>query len=69
VRLDELERHDVKGYTRLVSRLQDVSGDEVFELRIAGPHKLVDEVLGDATIEITIDSARPPRTSSPRSTS
>ena len=38
--------------------MRDVSGDERYELTIAGPGKLVDEVLGDATIEVTIDSAQ-----------
>lgn len=60
MKIDELERRDDKGYTRLASRLQDVSGDELFELTIAGPDRLVDEVLGDATIEVTIDSAQSP---------
>jgi hypothetical protein len=58
VKIHEFERRDAKGHTRLVSRIQDVSGDEQFELTIAGPDELVREVLGDATIEITIDSAR-----------
>jgi hypothetical protein len=58
MKLDDFERSDDKGYTRLVSQVQDVSGDELFELTIAGPEKLVREVLADATIELTIDSAR-----------
>jgi hypothetical protein len=58
MKIDEFERRDEKGYTRLVSQVQDVSGDELFELTIAGPEELVREVLGDATIEITIDSAQ-----------
>ena len=58
MKIAELERRDDRGYTRLVSQVRDVSGDERFELRIAGPGKLVDEVLGDATIEVTVDSAQ-----------
>jgi hypothetical protein len=58
MKIDEFERSDDKGYTRLVSQVQDVSGDELFELTIAGPEGLVREVLADATIEITIDSAQ-----------
>jgi hypothetical protein len=58
MKIDEFERSDDKGYTRLVSQVQDVSGDELFELTIAGPEELVHEVLADATIEITIDSAQ-----------
>jgi hypothetical protein len=58
MRLDELERRGDGGNARLVSQVQDVSGAERFELTIAGPDKLVNEVLGDATIEITIDSAQ-----------
>lgn len=58
MKIDELERRDDRGYTRLVSQVQDVSGDELFEMTIAGPAKLVDEVLGDATIDVTINSAQ-----------
>lgn len=58
MKIDEFKRSGDKGYTRLVSQVQDVSGDEIFELAIAGPEELVHEVLGDATIEITIDSAQ-----------
>lgn len=58
MKIDEFERREDKGYTRLVSQLQDVSGDELFELTIAGPDELVREVLGDATIDVTIDSAQ-----------
>jgi hypothetical protein len=58
MRIDEFERRGDKGHTRLVSQLQDVSGDELFEVTIAGPEKLVHEVLAEATIEVTIDSAQ-----------
>lgn len=58
MKIDEFERRDGKGHTRLVSQLKDVSGDEVFELTIAGPEELVNEVLADATIDVTIDSAQ-----------
>ena len=58
MKIEEFERREDKGYTRLVSHLQDVSGDELFELTIAGPDELVREVLGDATIDVTIDSAQ-----------
>jgi hypothetical protein len=58
MKLDDFEHSEERGYTRLVTEVQDVSGDELFELRIAGPDELVREVLADTTIEITIDSAR-----------
>ena len=58
MKIAELERRNDGGYTRLASQVRDVSGDERFELKIAGPGKLVDEVLGDATIEVTVDSAQ-----------
>jgi hypothetical protein len=58
MKIDEFERRDAKGHTRLVSQIQDVSGDEQFELTIAGPDELVREVFADATIDLTIDSAR-----------
>lgn len=58
MRLDEFERRETKGHLRLVSQVQDVSGDEQFEVTIAGPEELVREVLAEATIEVTLDSAR-----------
>jgi hypothetical protein len=58
MKIDEFERRHAKGHARLVSQIQDVSGDEQFELTIAGPDELVGEVFADATIDLTIDSAR-----------
>lgn len=56
--LSDFERSGKKGHPRFVSQVQDVSGDERFELTIAGPESLVEQVLADATIELTIDSSR-----------
>ena len=58
MKLSDFERSGKKGYPRFVSQAQDVSGDERFELTIAGPEALVEQVLADATIELTIDSAQ-----------
>ena len=58
MRIDDFERRDAKGHARLVTQVQDTSGDEQFEVTIAGPEELVREVFADATIEVTIDSAR-----------
>jgi hypothetical protein len=58
VRIDEFERREDKFYARYVSQVRDVSSDELFELTIAGPDELVREVLAEATIDITIDSAQ-----------
>jgi hypothetical protein len=56
--LDDFERSGDRRHPRFVTQVQDVSGDEKFELTIAGPEALVQEVLGEATIELTIDSAQ-----------
>jgi hypothetical protein len=58
MKLTEFERSGDKRYPRLVTEVRDVSGDERFELTIAGPEALVEEVFADATIELTIDSAQ-----------
>jgi hypothetical protein len=58
MRLTDFERSGDKGYPRFVTHVQDVSGDERFELTIAGLEALVEQVLADATIELTIDSAQ-----------
>jgi hypothetical protein len=58
MKLDDLERRGDKNHRRFVTHVQDVSGDEKFELTIAGPDALVRDVLADATIELTIDSAQ-----------
>jgi hypothetical protein len=58
MKLNDFKRSGKKGYPRFVSQVQDVSGDEQFELTIAGPDALVEQVLADATIDLTIDSAQ-----------
>ena len=58
MKLSDFERSGDKGYPRFVTQVQDVSGEERFELTIAGPEALVEEVFADATIELTIDSAQ-----------
>ena len=57
MKLTDFERRGGKGHGRFVTEVRDVSGDETFELAIAGPDALVEEVFADATIELTIDSA------------
>ena len=58
MKLDDFEQRRERRPHRFVTQLQDLSGDELFELTIAGPTELVHEVLGDATIDLTIDSAQ-----------
>jgi hypothetical protein len=58
MKLSDFERSGKKGYPRFVTQVQDMSGDERFELTIAGPEALVEQVLADATIELTMDSAQ-----------
>jgi hypothetical protein len=56
--LEDFERQGVKDRARFVTQVRDVSGDEVYELTLAAPEVLIRRVLADATIELTIDSAR-----------
>jgi hypothetical protein len=59
MKIDDFEHSGGKTGSRFVTRVQDVSGDEEFELTIAGPRELVRRVLADdATIELTIDSSQ-----------
>jgi hypothetical protein len=58
MKLADFERRGDNGHPRFVTQLRDVSGDETFELTIAGAEALVRETLEDATIELTIDSAQ-----------
>jgi hypothetical protein len=58
VRLDDFERSSDGEFSRFLTRVPDVAGVEEFELRIAGPGKLVEEMLAEATIDLTIDSSR-----------
>jgi hypothetical protein len=58
MRLADLERTDDGEFPRFVTRVRDVAGIEEFELRIAGPGKLVEEMLADSTIELKIESTK-----------
>lgn len=58
MRLDDFERSSDGEFSRFLTRVPDVAGVEEFELRIAGPGKLVEEMLAEATIDLTIDSSR-----------
>jgi hypothetical protein len=58
MRLADFERTDDGDFARFLTRVPDVAGVEEFELRIAGPGKLVEEMLADATIDLTSDSSR-----------
>ena len=58
MKLSDFERSGDKGHRRFSTEVKDVSGDEQFQLTIAGPEALVEEVLADATVELTIDSAK-----------
>jgi hypothetical protein len=56
MKLGDFERTVGKTNPRFVTQVKDVSGDETFELTIAGPEALVRRVIADATIQLTIDS-------------
>jgi hypothetical protein len=49
MRLGDLERIDGGDFPRFVTRVADTAGAEEFELTIAGPGKLVEEMFADAT--------------------
>ena len=55
--LEDFERRGGKDHARFVTQVR-VSGDEAYELTLAAPEALIRRVLADATIELTIDSAR-----------
>jgi hypothetical protein len=57
MRLADLERTEDRDFQRFITRVPDTSGAEEFEFRVAGPGELVERMLGDATIELTINSA------------
>jgi hypothetical protein len=58
MKLADFERSGDKAHARLVTHVQDRSGDETYELTLAGPDALIHKVLGKAAIEVTIDSAQ-----------
>jgi hypothetical protein len=58
MKLADLERTDDGDFPRFVARVADASGAEEFELRLAGPSKVVEQMLADATFDLTIDSAQ-----------
>jgi hypothetical protein len=58
MKLADFERTDDNGLSRYVTRVPDEGGTEEFELRFAGPREMTEQMLADATIELTIDSTR-----------
>jgi hypothetical protein len=55
--LADFKRSGDKTHARFVTHIADQSGDEKYELTLAGPGPLVRQVLAKAEIEVTIDSA------------
>jgi hypothetical protein len=58
MRLADFERTDDGDFPRYVARVADAGGAEEFELRVAGPAKLVERMLADADLDLRIDSAQ-----------
>jgi len=58
MRLADFESTGDRDFPLFVTRVPDAGGAEEYEFRIAGPGRLVEEMLADATIELTIDSTR-----------
>ena len=66
MRLADFESSGDGDFPLFVTRVPDAGGAEEFEFRIAGPARLVEEMLADATIELTIDSTRKKPLESPQ---
>jgi hypothetical protein len=58
MRLADFERIDGGEFPRYLTRVEEARGGGTFELRIAGPAKVIDRMFGDADVELTIDSAQ-----------
>jgi len=66
MRLADFESTGDGDFPLFVTRVPDAGGAEEFEFRIAGPARLVEEMLADATIELTIDSTKKKPLESPK---
>jgi hypothetical protein len=56
MRIKDFERTVDGDHSLLITRVADEGGEGDFELRFAGPGKLVERMLAEATIELTVDS-------------
>ena len=56
MKLDDFKRSGKGTHKRFASRVTDAASQEEFEFTIAGPEALVQEMLADAEIDLTIDS-------------
>src|SRR4051794_40228702 len=56
MRIEDFERTTEGDHSLLIARVADEGGEGDFELRFAGPGKLVERMLAEATIELTVDS-------------
>lgn len=66
MRLADFESTGDRDFPLFVTRVPDAGGAEEYEFRIAGPERLVEEMLAEATIELTIDSTRKTPLESPQ---
>jgi hypothetical protein len=58
MQFNDLERLDKGNYSRYVTRITDAGDEGDFELTFAGPGKIIERMLADATIDLIIDSTR-----------
>ena len=58
MQLRDFERTGDGDYSHYITRVADVGGEGYFELRLAGPSKVVERMLADTTIDLTIDSTQ-----------
>ena len=56
MQIKDFERTMDGDYSLFITRVADEGGEGDFELRFAGPGKLVERMLAEATIELTVDS-------------
>jgi hypothetical protein len=58
MKLADFEKSDSRAAARFVLRLSDASSQDLFEITIAEPSSLVERMLAEAEIDLTIDSQR-----------
>jgi hypothetical protein len=58
MQLKDFERTGDGDYSHYVTRVADVGGEGDFELRLAGPSKVVERMFADTIIDLTIDSTQ-----------
>jgi hypothetical protein len=58
MKLSDFDRSADREFPRFVTQVADVSGAEQFEVRVAGPGKVVSRMFKEADLDVTIDPAQ-----------